>query len=163
MDIHIFWSGPYSQDDLPTLNDEQKHYGVYQIYGHHSLYGSHVLLYIGKADRQTFGERISQEEWDFIEDPQNTQIYIGQFAGKGNIGNDEWSDLIDLSEKLLIYANNPIFNHSNTLSIPEEKLIDLHIFNWSSYRDLLPEVSGKRHTSKFSDITEDDIYEYTGD
>ena len=76
MDVHIFWSGPYSLNNLSKLNDEQKHYGVYQIYGHHALYGSHVLLYIGKADQQTFGKRISQEDWEFIEDPSNTQIYI---------------------------------------------------------------------------------------
>jgi hypothetical protein len=163
MDVHIFWSGPYSLNNLSKLNDEQKHYGVYQIYGHHSLYGSHVLLYIGKAAQQTFGKRISQEEWEFIEDPSNTQIYIGQFAGKKNVSNDEWSEQIELTEKLLIYAHNPIFNNSNTLSIPELKILDLHVFNWSSYRDLLPEVSGKRYTSKFVDITEEKIYKYSGD
>jgi hypothetical protein len=40
--IHIEWEGPYSLNQLDTLKD------LYQIYGHHSVYGSNVLLYIGQ-------------------------------------------------------------------------------------------------------------------
>jgi hypothetical protein len=45
--IHIEWEGPYSLSQLDTLNDLRKDYGLYQIYGHHPIYGSNVLLYIG--------------------------------------------------------------------------------------------------------------------
>ena len=56
--IHIDWDGPYRIEEINELNDEKKDYGIYQIYGTHPVYGSNVLLYIGKADQQTFGARI---------------------------------------------------------------------------------------------------------
>jgi len=58
--IHINWDGPYTLEDLPDLRDENIDYGVYQIYGGHPVYGSSVLLYIGKAESQTFGTRIAE-------------------------------------------------------------------------------------------------------
>ena len=63
-EIHLAWEGPFRLDNLSKLQDENKDYGVYQIYGRHLVYGSGVLLYIGKASDQTFGKRISQEGWD---------------------------------------------------------------------------------------------------
>lgn len=160
MELHLFWSGPFPLNQISQLRDEEKHYGIYQVYGHHPLYGNNVLLYIGKADQQTFGKRIAQEEWEFDVDPGNTSIYIGQLGGKEQPTNDEWSVQIDLCEKLLIYAHNPIYNRSSIYSIPEDQLKHIHVFNWYSYRDLFPEVSGKRFTSVFDDITEDNIYTY---
>jgi hypothetical protein len=35
-------------------------YGLYQIYAHHLVFGSGALVYIGKAQEQTFGVRIAQ-------------------------------------------------------------------------------------------------------
>lgn len=61
-EIHMVWEGPYSYEEITnTLRDEYCDFGVYQIYGAHPIYGSDVLLYIGKADQQTFGVRLSQE------------------------------------------------------------------------------------------------------
>jgi hypothetical protein len=59
--IHIYWEGLFTLDQLTEIQDNTRDYGVYQIYGGHPVYGSNVLLYIGKADRQTFGTRVSQE------------------------------------------------------------------------------------------------------
>ena len=52
--IHIEWEGPYSLNQLDTLNDLRRDHGLYQIYGHHPVYGSNVLLYIG----QTYGRDV---------------------------------------------------------------------------------------------------------
>lgn len=58
--IHIEWEGPKLLSDINNLNDPKYDYGVYQIYGGHPVYGTNILLYIGKADKQTFGVRINQ-------------------------------------------------------------------------------------------------------
>ncbi|MGF7014622.1 hypothetical protein [Ornithinibacillus bavariensis] len=61
--IHIDWDGPFILAELNTITDNEIDYGIYQVYGSHNVYGSNTLLYIGKADRQTIGKRISQEQW----------------------------------------------------------------------------------------------------
>jgi hypothetical protein len=160
MVIHIFWSGPFSLKQVKELKDEAKDYGIYQVYGHHPLYGSHVLLYIGKANKQTFGVRISQEGWDFEYDPDNIELYVGRLAGKRKITDELWEEMIDIAEPLLIHAHNPIYNNKNVYTIPEEKIANIHIHNWNSFRDLFPDVSGMRYTSKFDNITEEDIYDF---
>ncbi len=159
MDIHIFWEGPYSLEGLSQLNDESQDYGIYQIYGHHLLYGSSVLLYIGQANDQTFKKRIKQGHWEYYEpDLENKQIYVGRLAGHKFVTQDEWAEKIDQAEKLLIYAHAPAYNTSNTCNIPEPYVLNNHIFNWGKYRSLLPEVSGKRYTSRYEHITEEKIY-----
>ena len=158
MDIHIFWEGPFKFEDLVSIK-EGEDYGVYQVYGQHPLYGNSVLLYIGQANKQTFGVRLGQEEWWLEErDPKNIEFYLGRFAGQKSVSDEEWEKRIDQAEKLLIYAHQPVYNISNTNSIPEEYVSNSHIFNWGSHRDLFPEVSGKRYTSKYDHISEDNIY-----
>jgi hypothetical protein len=61
--IHIEWDGPYSLDQLDSLKDLRKDHGLYQIYGHHPIYGSNVLLYIGQTYGRTFGERIEEHNF----------------------------------------------------------------------------------------------------
>jgi len=45
---------------MDTLKDLLKDRGLYQIYGHHPVYGSNVLLYIGQTYGRTFRERIEE-------------------------------------------------------------------------------------------------------
>lgn len=158
MNIHIFWSGPFSLEQVKYLRNEDRDYGIYQIYGHHPLYGSNILLYIGKANQQTFGVRIAQEGWSFEYDPGNIEIYVGHLAGREKVSNHQWTKLIDIAEPLLIHAHYPIYNSKSIYTIPEDKVGGAHIYNWNAFRDLFPEVSGLRYSSKFDDITEDDIY-----
>jgi hypothetical protein len=160
MDIHIFWDGPFSLKHVKELRNDSKDYGIYQIYGHHPLYGSHVLLYIGKARDQTFGVRISQEGWDFVYDPGNVELYVGRLAGRKKVTEELWDELIDIAEPLLIHAHNPIYNSKYVNTLPEEKVGKYHIHNWNRFRDLFPEVSGMRYTSKYDNISEEDIYDY---
>ena len=158
MDIHIFWEGPHSLDELVGLNDSNKDFGVYQVYGHHPLYGNSVLLYIGLTIGQTFASRVPQEQWLNRPDHGNTQIYVGRLAGKNKIAKDELEELIKRAEKLLIFAHRPAFNTQNTKSIPEEDVKNDRIYNWYSHRDLFPEVSGNRFTDKFDHIVGEHIY-----
>ena len=158
MDIHIFWEGPFSISQLKDLECEDQDYGIYQIYGQHAMYGNSVLLYIGQANDQTFGKRISQENWAYGKDPNNIQIYIGRLAGHQSISGDGWSARITSAEKLLIYSHQPVYNVSNKNSIPEKMVLSNHILNWGAHRSLFPEISGKRYTESYDHISENNIY-----
>lgn len=150
--IQILWDGPYSITDLVKLKNEETDYGIYQIYGNHPIYGNDVLLYIGKADFQTIGQRISQENWPDTNDYKNTKIYVGRFHGSKNPTATEWSVEIDLAERLLIYVHIPVYNAKVISSIKDLEFQDIHILNWGNYRSLLPEISGLRWTSKLDDL-----------
>lgn len=140
--IHIEWEGPKILSDLNSLNDPKYDYGLYQIYGGHPIYGANTLLYIGKADKQTFGVRINQESWTVNRNAGNLQIYIGRLIGKKTPEAEQWSKEISLAEKLLIYSHKPAFNTQNLNSIPIDDIKDVHVFNWCQYCSLIPEVSG---------------------
>ena len=128
--IQIDWTGPYLLRDIGELTDVQKDYGIYQIYGKHPVYGSNVLLYIGKADIQTIGKRISQENWWDTNDSTVLTIYAGRLAGEGVPNENQWSNEIDLAEKLLIYVHKPAYNSKNLNNIPDKELQNVHILNW---------------------------------
>ncbi len=146
--IHVQWEGPFAYSDLSPLKNEDYDYGVYQIYASHPVYGSDVLLYIGKADRQTFGVRIAQEGWsDRNGDGARVQIYIGRLSGSFTPEPEAWSEEIDLVEKLLINSHWPAGNSQNLNNIPDAKYQNIHILNWGKHRDLMPEVSGARWSS----------------
>jgi hypothetical protein len=152
--IQIDWQGPFKLEELHLLNDISQDYGIYQIYSKHIVYGKDVLLYIGKADFQTIGKRISQENWWDTNDSNHLMIYAGRFAGESTPDEEQWSYEIDLAEKLLIYVHKPAYNSKSLSSIPIE-IQDIHILNWGDYRDLLPEVSGLRWTSKLDHLLYD--------
>jgi len=155
--IHLYWEGPYKLEELTQLKDDIHDYGIYQIYGCHPVYGSDVLMYIGKADKQTFGVRIGQENWSWNRDSGKIQIYVGRLMDKRKPTNEEWSKEIGLAEKLLIYSHTPASNTQNLNSIPETDIEDVHVLNWGQHRDLMAEVSGVRWTSKYN-IDEFKIY-----
>ncbi len=149
--LHVEWDGPHPYDSAMRLRDEYIDYGVYQIYGSHPIYGSDVLLYIGKADRQTFGARLSQEGWNFHnQDSSRVAVYIGRLAGYSSTPRDSvWSQHITLVERLLIYSHWPAGNSSGLNVEFGKELYRVHVLNWGKYRDLLPEVSGSRYSDQF--------------
>jgi len=147
--IHIEWEGPFLYEEVSRL-DKEHDYGIYQIYGCHPIYGSDVLLYIGKAQNQTFAKRLSQEGWgQWNRDASRVEAYVGRLSGSETP--EDWDNQINLVEKLLIYAHGPAANTSNLNSIPDESA-NLHVLNWGQFRDLMAEVSGARWSSLFDDI-----------
>ena len=146
--VHIVWDGPFSIDKTKEKNGKED-YGVYQIYGNHPVYGYGSLLYIEKAADQSFGERIKQDEKWLEKEYWPIEVYTGDVDV--NETGMKWGAVVDLVEKLLIYPHQPAWNSSNICSIPEKTLEDIHILNWNSRRNLLPEVSGARWTSKYDD------------
>ncbi|CAM3996887.1 hypothetical protein [Mesobacillus zeae] len=157
--IQIDWEGPFKQEELPSLRNEETDYGIYQIYGKHPVYGKDVLLYIGKADSQTVGKRISQENWLDTNDSNNLKIYVGRLHGAATPSMEQWSKQIDLAERLLIYVHKPAYNARSLSTLPDSEIKDIHILNWGNHRDLLPELSGLRWTSKL-DFLDYDVYRW---
>lgn len=157
--VHINWEGPFTLPQLTELQDNTWDYGIYQIYGGHPVYGSIVLLYIGKADQQTFGANISQENWYNNSNAGEFKIYVGRLAGQKQPSDDEWSYAITLAEKLLIYAHSPACNAQFINLTNEQDLHDIHILNWGCYCNLMPEVSGRRWTSEYQSQPQEE-YKY---
>ena len=147
--IHIMWEGPYSLSQLSQLKDSSRDYGVYQIYGGHPVYGSDVLLYIGKADQQTFGVRIGQENWLWNRDSDRIRLYVGRLSGRKAPSPEDWSGEIAKAEKLLIYAHQPACNAQYINLRENGDLEDVHVMNWGNHRDLMPEATGRRWTWKY--------------
>lgn len=141
--IKIKWFGPYNQEFIRTSNKKDD-YGVYQIYGNHKIYGKNVLLYIGKAQAQTFGFRIPQHiEWFDWEDIE-LKFYLGKICKEDNekeVDNEDWDKQINCAEKALIHYCQPAWNSSglNTNSSTDyfEEFI---IFNFGKKVDLPEEI-----------------------
>lgn len=141
MDIHINWEGPYTPSQAVTLNSKSD-FGLYQYYGDHPTYGANVLLYIGKAETQSLGQRLSQHNWpSWI--PGNTEIYIGKICSDVCLDNKEWERRISLAEKILIFSHSPAFNTANLNRIGHAGE-DVRVLNWGRRRSLFPEVSISR-------------------
>jgi len=152
--VHLQWEGPYTWEGKGKLH-KPSDYGIYAIYGCHVLYGVDTLLYIGKASKQTFAVRLSQEVgWMWERDFQRMTIYVGRLHGwDGTPSVAAWEDQIDRVEKLLILAYMPAYNAQKSIDYDDPRLQEFHILNWGCHRNLLPEVSGWRHSSKYDDET----------
>lgn len=150
--IHIEWDGPYRLDAVKSLTGPTD-YGIYQIYGGHPVYGSTALLYIGLAAAQYFGDRIPQEtQWLDNRDAGRVEVYVGRLSGSKTPDDETWDKQIRLAERLLIFAHSPPMNTQKTLSRLEPDLRFVRVLNWARHRDLLPEVSGDRWTSRYDNI-----------
>jgi hypothetical protein len=158
--IHIEWDGPKPFESISSLTGPTD-YGVYQIYGGHPVYGNSALLYIGLACEQTFGRRIKQEQhWIYNRDAKRVEIYVGRLAGSTTPTDGVWDRQIRLAERLLIYSHSPPMNTQKRLGALESDLRFVRVLNWSSHRDLLPEVSGARWTSRYDEIPNYHIFAY---
>jgi hypothetical protein len=111
--IDIVWDGPFTLADVKGYNGNTD-YGVYQIYGTRNSVADE-LLYIGKAESQTFGQRIPQHDWPNSE-PKPVEIYLGRLGSVQPITDpamdEEWGECIRHAEAALIYYTTPPFNGS---------------------------------------------------
>jgi hypothetical protein len=170
INIKFEWEGSFSLKDIglefetkkyslknAKLNNKNRDFGLYQIYGFHPIYGDNVLLYIGKATKQTFAKRISQEAWEHNQDFKNIRIYVGRLLINENISFGSFKALIDRAEKMLIYSHSSAMNSSNILNISKDKaklkeFENIRVFNYDSYRSLMSEVSGEYWIREFEYI-----------
>lgn len=146
IDIHIVWDGPYSLDQARKLRSPSD-YGIYQYYGAHHVYGSDTLLYLGIAQKQTFGTRISQHNWD-VWSCTPLEIFVGRICSLNPLSEVDWERYICLAEKILLQSHGPSFNSSNLNKIGYGGE-DVRVLNWGNRKLLLPEVSISRWEGQF--------------
>ncbi len=141
--IRIQWEGPHSINEVLALKNEKKDYGLYQIYGHHVVFGGGSLLYIGMAQKQTFGERIKQHYCDWLHEENDPAIRVGRIAEEEYKEQDDWRDwenLLEDAESLTIYWNSPPYN---TKRINKYNGKALHVQNWGNRGSILPEYTSE--------------------
>jgi hypothetical protein len=152
--IHIQWDGPFSLNQVPSLDDATKDRGVYQVYAYHPVYGPEQLVYIGQTWGQTFAARVSQHDWGggTENDPHHVAIYIGRLKGERTPPEQDWSREIALAERLLIHSHGPAYNSTNIMAVSESDsdVRDVRILNWGRVRALHREVSGLMWTTAAS-------------
>jgi hypothetical protein len=159
--IHIDWDGPFTQSEISQLNKPDD-YGLYQVYGTHPVYGADTLLYIGRVEQQRFGVRLAQHGWCGINPDSNRVLfYVGRLFGIPHPDTDaEWCRQIELAERLLIHAHQPAQNTQKTLAGLDRDLWFVHVINWRRYRNLMPEVSGAKWSSRFDELGYDTRYSF---
>ena len=140
-DIHIDWAGPYSLAEARALHGPTDH-GLYQYYGEHPVYGRDALLYLGKTEKQTFGRRLAQNNWEYWS-PTPVTIYVGRLCLNISISEDEALAKISLAERILLFAHSPGFNTANLNNIRHTGE-DVRVLNWGMRKSLFPEVSVSR-------------------
>ena len=151
--IHLMWEEHEWSDHVYTDFSENTHYGIYQLYGDHPVYGENALLYIGKAQDQTYSARLKNHP-DFNENHISTfrRIHLAYFCELDDMNYDKWKNYIDLTEKLLINAHFPAFNSQNIKSpLKSDDFPSMLVLNWGDRGRLLPEVSSLRYSYFYYD------------
>lgn len=135
--IELSWEGPLTLKEFDGL-DKPSDFGVYQVYGTHSVFGTDALLYIGKAAEQFFGSRLSQHLGWFQNEPSDLRIYVGRLGGPPQrIDDKAWSTEIDCAERLLIHSCTPPYNSQGINSYGLHK--NIVVLNFG-HRNRLPSV-----------------------
>jgi hypothetical protein len=137
--LHIIWDGPLTAAGAERATGAND-YGVYQIYGTHSITGPDTLLYVGQTDRRTFGQRFPehQNKWGRWE-PSEISIYLGRLAGFGPISDVTWGKLIDRAEAALILKCTPAYNVARITGLPQKYRDQPTLIVNHGHRHRLPE------------------------
>ena len=141
--VVINWEKLTNWKDAYNKNDKTRDYGIYQIKGWHTVFKDNSLLYIGKANEQTFGKRISQEKW--LEDEWDLTIYLGRIKAindKEQFSVNFRNNIISDVEALLIYFHSPPYNSVSISEEPKHRN-DLRIINVGDSGSLYTEISHK--------------------
>lgn len=129
-EIKIEWEGPLKVDEVinkmtragahPLWDGED--YGLYQIYGEHTLRGKNTLLYIGITHERTFSQRFREHKSWLAKDQkdEDVQIYLGRvYDPKRHLTDEAWKADIKITEKILIYIYSPNYNSRELTDSPD--------------------------------------------
>lgn len=138
--LRIEWEGPLLIDAVLAVAGEHD-YGLYQIYSQHIVFGPDALVYLGKAQEQTFAARFQQHWQDWLKWENDVTIRLGRLAPSDYRSDDdwqEWGDLLSSAERLSVFWHTPPYNSHFITGYggPE-----LQIQNWGNRGRLLPEYS----------------------
>ena len=151
---HLYWEKhSWSEVILNNFNDfdTDRDFGIYQVYGNHPVYGDDTLLYIGKAEQETFAKRMKGHS--DLDAYQSTRIHFGYFCEYDDISGESWEDAIGEVESILIRSHMPALNGKEVKGLLENSAANILIFNWNEKGNLFPEVSNLRHSGHYHDYT----------
>ena len=128
MEIQVRWEGPFTCEVVRDKASDDDSYGLYQIYGVHSVYSPNaetgVLLYVGMTTHQTFAPRLGQH-WDsWLKAEASVEIRLGRldkgcYDDKNRDGHwGDWCRKVDLAERLTIWQHCPSYNSQYVASFP---------------------------------------------
>jgi hypothetical protein len=138
--LRIEWEGPLT---YPVVLEKSadRDYGLYQICAYHSVFGPNALVYIGKAEQQTFAARFAQHWESWLNMEREVTIYLGRVWPEDRREDDgwvEWGELVSDAERLLIAYHTPPYNSQFISGYTGRPL---HIQCWGDRGRLLPECS----------------------
>jgi hypothetical protein len=109
--------------------------------GMHPVYGAEVLLYIGKAQDQTFAKRLGEERayWEAEGDFQPLSLCVGRLAGAVTPCQEDWRAEIDQAARLLVYAHAPVSQYRHNVG---EDNADAHLKRQIMVREVVVAVTG---------------------
>jgi len=145
--VRINWDGPFTVEQVKNRDYvEATEHGIYQIYGNHVIFGPNSLLYIGKAEDQSFSCRIGQH-LDWLINFEGISIYLGtindeDFAFEPEDDRwTEWRQLLRKVESYTIWWHSPPCNSSNINTHSLQNTDTLHVQNWGKIGRLSFEYS----------------------
>ncbi len=153
--INIHWTGPYKLKEAQDITNAG--YVLYQIYGTHPVFGPKIPLYVGKTECQNTGIRLAQHDYWMEDEYDEVTIHLGSIGFFDN-WNDWYDDegesyekppkalakfIADI-EKLLIVANQPLYNTQNRGA--ESFDHDFIIYNTGKMGRILPESSSEYYS-----------------
>lgn len=106
--VGVEWEGPFSIDKVLELTDENKDFGIYQIYGRHIIFGTGSLLYIGETNT-TFGQRFKTEHKVWLDEEEGVFIHVGRIMSEDYDAYGR-KQVIEDTEALTIYWHSPPYN-----------------------------------------------------
>lgn len=110
--LRIEWEGPLPVDKVLSKSGEND-YGLYQVYLQHLVFGAGALVYIGKAERQTYATRFAQHLEDWLKWESDVSIRLGRLADGYFRTDDEWQEWMQLlgdAERLTVFWHTPPYN-----------------------------------------------------
>jgi hypothetical protein len=137
--LRIVWEGPYSLADVSKKSGDDD-CGLYQIYAHHMVFGAGALVYVGKAQDQTFSARFAQHD-HWLKDENDVSIRLGVLWREDYRTDDdwkEWAGLLADAERLTVFWHSPPYNCHYITGYSGQPL---QIQNWRNRGSLLAEYS----------------------
>jgi hypothetical protein len=136
----VIWDAPCSVQDILSSKEGEDDYGLYQIYGHHVVFGPGALLYIGKAQKQSFLTRFQQHQ-SWLPYESDVSVRLGRIR-EGDfklqrLWND-WAGVLSDVEALTIFWHTPPYNSHHITCYKKQPL---RVRNMGDRGRLLPEYS----------------------
>jgi hypothetical protein len=137
--LHFEWEGLLRFDEIhdKTSNDD---YGLYQIYAHHLVYGPGALVYIGKAEDQSFATRLNQHWMNWAKPEDSPLVRLGRMDKRDYRDDADWASLLAAAEPLTVFWHTPAYTSHFILDYPDHAL-RMRILNTGKRGGLLPEYS----------------------